>query len=165
MSRPVRRSLGGGQAATVAGLVKSTHLKPGDTRSANGYPRPNGSRSPHFATLGRALAPEILEPVRLQLGVPDGVLNVLVPKIGLQRLRVFAVVRQLVAARVAQHVRVRLKGEPGRLAGTLDKLGSLGFGVGTSAYVRPNVARLSAAARKCRLLLTLMWIDTHARAA
>jgi hypothetical protein len=60
MSRPVRRSLGGGQAATVAGLVKSTHLKPGDTRSANGYPRPNGSRSPHFATLGRALAPEAL---------------------------------------------------------------------------------------------------------
>jgi hypothetical protein len=43
---------------------------------------------------------------------------------------------------------VRLKGEPGRLAGTLDKLGSLGFGVGTSANVRPNVAerRLESAA-------------------
>jgi hypothetical protein len=69
------------------------------------------------------LPPEILEPVRRQFGVPDRVLNVLVAEIGLQRPRILAVVGQLVAARMPQHVRVSFEAEPGHLAGTLDKLG------------------------------------------
>ena len=61
---------------------------------------------------GSDLPPEILESVRRQFGVPDGVLNVLVPQVGLQRPGILAVVRELVAARVAQHVRGALKASP-----------------------------------------------------
>jgi hypothetical protein len=37
-----------------------------------------------YRPLAPSLPPKILEPVRRQFDVPDGVLNVLVPKIGLQ---------------------------------------------------------------------------------
>jgi len=40
-------------------------------------------------------------------------LDVLVPEIGLQGARVVTVIRQFVATGVAQHVRMRLKGELG----------------------------------------------------
>src|SRR5262249_27544137 len=44
------------------------------------------------------LSPEILETVRRKLGVLHCVLDVLVPKVGLQRSGIVTVVRQLVAA-------------------------------------------------------------------
>ena len=40
-------------------------------------------------------------------------LNIFVPKIGLQRSGVMAVIRQLVATGMPEHVRMRLKGELG----------------------------------------------------
>jgi hypothetical protein len=75
--------------------------------------------SPIVKSGWRWLPPEILEPVRRQFGVLDRVLNVAVPEIHLQRPCIPAVVRQLIASRMAQHVRVRFEPEPGRLAGPL----------------------------------------------
>ena len=57
--------------------------------------------------------PPTLEPGRCQLGVTDGVLDVLVAQIRLQGSRVLAGVGQREAAGVAQHVRVRLDLEAG----------------------------------------------------
>jgi hypothetical protein len=54
----------------------------------------------------RQLAPEVLEPIRRQLGVPHRVLDVLMPEVGLQRTSIATGIRQGVAAAVAQHVRV-----------------------------------------------------------
>ena len=53
-----------------------------------------------------SLAPEVLEPVRRQLGVAHRVLDVLVPEPCLQRPGVVAGVGPRVAATVAQHVRM-----------------------------------------------------------
>jgi hypothetical protein len=69
--------------------------------------------------MGRSLLPpEVFEPVRR----PDRVLNVAVTEVRLQGARVMAGIGQGEAARVSQHVRARLEGEAGRLAGTLDLL-------------------------------------------
>jgi len=57
--------------------------------------------------------PEVLEPMRRQLGVAHRVLNILVPQPSLQRPCVVAGVRQGVAAAVAQHVRMDRKGHFG----------------------------------------------------
>src|SRR5947209_4339779 len=51
-----------------------------------------------------SIFPKTLEPLRRQLGVAHGVLNILVPEIVLHRARVLPIVRQLVAARMSQHV-------------------------------------------------------------
>src|SRR5262245_25266611 len=72
------------------------------------------------------ILPPALEPGRRQFGISDRVLNVLVPEIGLQRPRIPASVRQLVAAGVAEHMRVRLDLEPGRLASPADELLKVG---------------------------------------
>src|SRR5215813_15506665 len=52
------------------------------------------------------LAPEVLEPVRCQLGVTHRVLNVSVPEPSLQRPGVVAGVGQGIAAGMPQHVRM-----------------------------------------------------------
>ena len=52
------------------------------------------------------LPPKVLEPVGRQFGVPDGVLNVLVPEVVRQGQRVVAIVGELEPAGVAKHVRV-----------------------------------------------------------
>ena len=57
--------------------------------------------------------PKVLESGRRQLGVAHGVLDVPVPEIGLQRPRIDAVIGELEAAGVAQHVRMHLELEPG----------------------------------------------------
>jgi len=44
------------------------------------------------------------------------------PQVGLQRPRIDPVIRQLVAAGVAEHVTVRLDAEAGRRGGALDQL-------------------------------------------
>ena len=50
--------------------------------------------------------PKVLEPVGRHVGVPDRVLNVLVPEIVLQGARVVAIVGELEPTGVAKHVRV-----------------------------------------------------------
>jgi hypothetical protein len=65
-------------------------------------PVPNGS---HTA----ASTPEVLKPIRCQLGVPNSVLDVFVAEPSLQRTGVVAGVRQGVAAAMAQHVRMDRK--------------------------------------------------------
>ena len=59
--------------------------------------------------------PKILEPIRRQLGVPNRMLDVLVPEVLLQDAGVVAIVGQLEPAGVAQHVRVDGKRHPGGL--------------------------------------------------
>jgi hypothetical protein len=54
----------------------------------------------------RLLPPKILEPRRRQFCVPDRVLYVLVPQVGLQRTGVVAFVGQGITTGVAKHVRV-----------------------------------------------------------
>jgi hypothetical protein len=50
--------------------------------------------------------PKVLESVRRHVGVPDRVLNVLVPEIVLQGPGVMAIIGQLEPAGMAEHVRV-----------------------------------------------------------
>ena len=66
--------------------------------------------------------PPTLEPGRCQLGVTDGVLDVLVAQIRLQRARVLAGIGEREAAGMAQHVRVGLDLEPGSLASAAHEL-------------------------------------------
>src|ERR1700730_18441095 len=70
-----------------------------------------------------SVLPKVLEPVRRQLGVANGVLDVLVAQVGLQRARVAAIIGELEPTGVAQHVRVHLqRSEPGHLSGTREHL-------------------------------------------
>ena len=66
--------------------------------------------------------PEVLEAGRRQLGVAHRVLDVAVPQIGLQRAGIDAVIGELEAAGVAQHVRVHWETEIGRNAKPRDHL-------------------------------------------
>ena len=66
-------------------------------------------------------SPEILESVGRHFGVPDRVLNVLVPEVVLQRPRVVAIVGELEPAGMAKHVRVDGEWHLGRLAEALDE--------------------------------------------
>src|SRR3954465_15584556 len=59
--------------------------------------------------------PEGFEAVGCELGVAHRVLDVLVPEIMLQSPRVLAIVGQLVAARMPQHVRVHWEGKAASL--------------------------------------------------
>jgi hypothetical protein len=63
-----------------------------------------------------SLPPEVLEPGRRKLGVFGGVLDPPVAHVHLDRPGVVAVVAQLVAAAVPEHVRMHGEGEAGRLA-------------------------------------------------
>ena len=53
-----------------------------------------------------SVPPKVLEPVGRHFGVPDRVLNVLVPEVVLQGPRVVAIIGQLEPAGMAKHVRV-----------------------------------------------------------
>jgi len=55
--------------------------------------------------------PKILEPIRCQLGVARGVLDVAVAQVLLDRPRVLSIVRQFVARGMAQHVRMHREGK------------------------------------------------------
>jgi hypothetical protein len=68
-----------------------------------------------------ALSPEILEPIRRQLGVAHRVLDVLVPKIGLQRARVVTGIGKRITTRMPQHVRMDREGHPGALPDPMDQ--------------------------------------------
>jgi hypothetical protein len=59
----------------------------------------------------------MLKPVRRERGIPRGVLDVAMPQVGLQGTGVVAVIRQLVAAGMPQHVGVHLDAEISRGGG------------------------------------------------
>jgi hypothetical protein len=65
--------------------------------------------------------PKILESVGRHFGVPDGVLNVLVPEVLLQGPRVVAIIGQLEPAGMAKHVGVDRELHLGGLADALDE--------------------------------------------
>ena len=61
------------------------------------------------------VAPEFLEPRRRKLGVPHGVLNVLVPEVALNRARVLARICQIEAGSMPEHVRMNVEFDASRL--------------------------------------------------
>ena len=65
--------------------------------------------------------PKVLEPVGRYVGVPDRVLDVLVPEVVLQRTCVVAVVGELEPTGMAQHVWVDRERHLGSLADALDE--------------------------------------------
>ena len=67
------------------------------------------------------LPPKVLEPVGCHLGVPDRVLDVLVPEVVLQGPGVVAVVGQFEPAGMAKHVRVDREWHLGGLPEALDE--------------------------------------------
>jgi len=74
-----------------------------------------------LGALTTLIPPKVLEPVGRHVGVPDGVLNVLVPEVVLQGPGVMAIVRELEPAGVAKHVRVDRKWHLGGFPEALDK--------------------------------------------
>ena len=68
-----------------------------------------------------SVPPKILEPVGRHFGVPDRVLDVLVPEVMLQGPRVVAVVGQLKPAGMAKHVWVDREWHLGGLPEALDE--------------------------------------------
>src|SRR6516164_261433 len=65
--------------------------------------------------------PKVLEAVGCHVGVPNGVLGVLVPEVVLEGPRVVAIIGQLESASVAKHVRVDREWHLGGLPEALDK--------------------------------------------
>src|SRR5215469_9209677 len=65
--------------------------------------------------------PEILEPIDGQLGIPDGVLDVLMTEVMLERASIVPIVRKLVSAGVPEHVRVNSERHLRDLAEALDE--------------------------------------------
>jgi hypothetical protein len=59
------------------------------------------------------IRPKVFEPILRQRGVQGGVLDLFVSEVGLQLAYRVAVIRELVAAGVAQHVGVGLNLQPG----------------------------------------------------
>jgi hypothetical protein len=92
----------------------------------------------------RSIAPKILEPRRRQLGVPDGVLNVLVAEIGLQGPGIVPGVRKGEARRVAQHVRMDTEPKPGLDAQPRDHLSAVVNGEPRSLVNTNGLTRGSA---------------------
>jgi hypothetical protein len=79
-----------------------------------------------LARLPRSIPPETLRPRRAHLAIAHRVVNVLVSEIGPHRPRVVAVIGKLVAARVAEDMRMCSELEPGLEAGAFDQLGKSG---------------------------------------
>ena len=68
-----------------------------------------------------SIPPKVLEPVGRHFGVPDRVLNVLVPEVVLQGPCVVAIVRELEPTGMAKHVWVDREWHRGGLAEALDE--------------------------------------------
>ena len=66
-----------------------------------------------------SVAPKVLESVGRHFGVPDRVLDVLVPEVVLEGPRVVAVIRELEPTGMAKHVRVDREWHLGGLADAL----------------------------------------------
>src|ERR1039458_2930164 len=85
-------------------------------------PQSNGEGAESRTCRTPSIPPEPLEPCRAQLGISDGVLDIPVSEPQLQRPCVVAVVRQLEAARVPEHVGMNGEGQLRFLAGARDQL-------------------------------------------
>src|SRR5262249_51090807 len=68
-----------------------------------------------------SVPPKVLESVGRHFGVPDRVLDVLMPEVVLQGARVVAIVGELEPAGMAEHVRVDGEWHLGGLPDTLDE--------------------------------------------
>src|SRR5215831_13497707 len=68
-----------------------------------------------------SVPPKVFEPVGRHFGIPDRVLNVLVPKVVLQGPRVVAIVGELEPTGMAKHVWVDREWHLGSLTEALDK--------------------------------------------
>src|SRR5262245_11544807 len=68
-----------------------------------------------------SVPPKVFEPVGRHFGIPDRVLNVLVPKVVLQGPRVVAIVGELEPTGMAKHVWVDREWHLGGLPDTLDE--------------------------------------------
>src|SRR5215471_7716595 len=66
-------------------------------------------------------SPKILESVGCHVGVPNGVLDVLVPEVVLEDARVVAVIRELEPAGMSKHVRIDREWHLGGLPEALDE--------------------------------------------
>ena len=82
--------------------------------------------------------PEVLEAGRRQLGVAHRVLDVAVAQIGLQRAGIDAVIGELEAACVPQHVRMDRETEAGRDAESGDHLAKARRRERRTAFRREN---------------------------
>src|SRR5215813_13118557 len=83
-------------------------------------------RSARGARLGSSaplwsVPPKVLEPVGRHVGVPDRVLDILVPEVVLQGPGVMAIVREFEPAGMAKHVRVDREWHLGGLPDTLNE--------------------------------------------
>jgi hypothetical protein len=68
-----------------------------------------------------ALPPELLEPIRGHFRVSDGMLDILVAKVMLQGSCIVAIVGELIATGVTQHVRVDAEWHLGSLTKPVDE--------------------------------------------
>src|SRR5262245_40808113 len=83
--------------------------------------RKRPEHSGYFASQASLASPKILEPVRRHLGVPDRVLNVLVPEVVLQSPCVVAIIGELKTTGMEQPVCVDRERHLGMLADALDE--------------------------------------------
>jgi hypothetical protein len=74
-----------------------------------------------FASQASVASPKVFKAVRRHLGVPDRVLNVLVPEVVLQGPCVVPVVGEFEPTGMAKHVRVDRESHLGSLAAALDE--------------------------------------------
>src|SRR5260370_32787921 len=65
----------------------------------------------HDSSPKSSVLPKISEPIRRKLGVPDGMLNLLVSEVMLQGAGIDALIRKLEPTSVAQHVGMNCKGD------------------------------------------------------
>src|SRR5262249_11717936 len=89
-----------------------------------------------------SIVPETFEASRRQLGVPDGVLDVLVAQVGLQAPSIDALVREVIAASMPQHGRVHREIKLDRHAEARNQLTESCSREGRSALRRENKRRL-----------------------
>ena len=90
----------------------------------------------------RSVPPKLLEPIRCQRGVCHGVLDIFVPEVVLDCPRVAAIVGELVAAGMAQHVRMNLEREAGLDAKPSDHPTKAADGEWRPAFGHEHVRRL-----------------------
>jgi hypothetical protein len=81
------------------------------------------ARYPPLSPKAASIPKEFLKPLRRQSGIARRILNIAMPEIGLDRPRVVAIVGELIATGMAQHVGVRLDAQVGRVGCTLDHAG------------------------------------------
>src|SRR5438105_106545 len=104
--------------------------------------RPGGASWPPVSeTAGPSVLPEALEPLWRHLRIADRVLNIPMPEVVLDGSRVVALVRQLEAARVPQHVRMDRESELRRVACSPHDLAERRVRERSTAFRREDIRR------------------------